>query len=653
MSDYIAIARAADGTGKLYITDDAGLFTTQEGLGTFDNTELNRRAFMLEGLLAGAWATSEYASTEFTITAVGGATNINSITINGVNVLGGVVAATVGDPTQTAIGLATSINGFVSTPDWRAVPIAGATSAKLRIIANTAGSSMNGFTTVVTASTPANITIDPTPQNDTAGGTTPQSIRKKFWINTSASAPEGDTTGATDITDFIATTHNSMARERQTVTAVNSNMIDINRVGRDKSVIIDPGVANATINQINMPGAVRGDRLILRGEDGGSGFTFNHSSGGTQNLYFNGNLSFSSNGPDKFIVMMWDVDALGVEGWYEVSRSDGKVIDPASARAGGLEVPSVAGTYTATLPLATGTLSVEPGATGTPPANTTYKATVKVAGTVTLAANQNVSLSSASAGDGDKVYISGEGSAVTLGGFTLTVAGITIRSNLALSGKWIVTAYYDIGAAAWVPSLFIDPSTAGWVDSSADIPANSIDLGAKGVANSITSTEYGALSVDTAALANNSVSFAKLDASVQAQLGNLTGFNGASLSIPTAQVLTLNGTPQTIIPAAGVGTVIEILSVMGSITFNAAAYATNLNIQLVNTGSTEPLFEDNSLLASTISKTVQFGKVAGASGAGNTQVLTNTGVDVYVQTGNPAVGDSDIKIYVLYRVVTL
>lgn len=124
----------------------------------------------------------------------------------------------------------------------------------------------------------------------------------------------------------------------------------------------------------------------------------------------------------------------------------------------------------------------------------------------------------------------------------------------------------------------------------------------------------------------------------------------ASLLIPTADVLQLNTTPQTIVAAQGAGTAIEVISASVKIDFNSAAYATNTDIVLIcNLATTEQVAAD--INAST-SSTKKF-KIVTAGSASDTQLIANAALQVSVANGDPIAGDSDITVYVLYRVVTL
>lgn len=126
----------------------------------------------------------------------------------------------------------------------------------------------------------------------------------------------------------------------------------------------------------------------------------------------------------------------------------------------------------------------------------------------------------------------------------------------------------------------------------------------------------------------------------------------ASLTIATAAVLTLNGTPVTIIAAPGAGKYIEIISASASMTFVSAAYATNTTLRLRCNGATIGQLQDTAILLSSVSKNTRFKDVTSAA-AGETQIITNTAVVVDVATGNPTTGDSTLVIKCCYRIVTI
>jgi hypothetical protein len=123
----------------------------------------------------------------------------------------------------------------------------------------------------------------------------------------------------------------------------------------------------------------------------------------------------------------------------------------------------------------------------------------------------------------------------------------------------------------------------------------------------------------------------------------------ASLTIASADVLTLNSTPITIVGAVA-GYAIEVVSASVKIDFNSAAYATNTTVSLICSGASSVQYRINACLnATTTSHRV--GEQSTASLASDTQLLTNSDLHVYVAGGNPTAGDSDITVYVNYRLI--
>jgi hypothetical protein len=126
----------------------------------------------------------------------------------------------------------------------------------------------------------------------------------------------------------------------------------------------------------------------------------------------------------------------------------------------------------------------------------------------------------------------------------------------------------------------------------------------------------------------------------------------ASLTITSAQVLALNSTPLTIVAAQGVGTAIEVISASVKIDFNTTAYATNVGVQLICDGADEPQLTSLTALNASVTSTRKLG-VDTTFSASDTQVLANADLQLFVPSGDPTAGDSDITVYVLYRVITL
>jgi len=122
-----------------------------------------------------------------------------------------------------------------------------------------------------------------------------------------------------------------------------------------------------------------------------------------------------------------------------------------------------------------------------------------------------------------------------------------------------------------------------------------------------------------------------------------------SLTIASADVLTLNSVPIEIVATPGVGYAIEVISVSMKIVYVSVAYATNTTLQLITSGAGIAQMQGN-LLGATVSKVGRLATINTPT-AGTTQIIENAALNVTVATGDPIAGDSDITVYVLYRII--
>lgn len=125
----------------------------------------------------------------------------------------------------------------------------------------------------------------------------------------------------------------------------------------------------------------------------------------------------------------------------------------------------------------------------------------------------------------------------------------------------------------------------------------------------------------------------------------------ASLTITSAQVLALFTTPLLLIAAPAVGTHIHIIKSSCKVTFNTIAYATNMNVDVYTDTATVVQERMSSVLNASTTRTSQ-GQPQVVSAAAEIQLIQGKAVYVKVPTGNPTAGNSDIKIFVSYKLVT-
>jgi hypothetical protein len=218
-----------------------------------------------------------------------------------------------------------------------------------------------------------------------------------------------------------------------------------------------------------------------------------------------------------------------------------------------------------------------------------------------------------------------------------TIDGDALKAaDIALS-KLVVAAARGYALRAGVGGVpeYFNAITAGQV-----LMGNGTDVVSQAITGAITLNSAG-----VATIPNNYVTQAMLAYTP-------VEYYEAELSITSAQVLALNGTPLTIVAAPGSGKYIDVVSATSQMTYVSAAYATNTTLQLINDGATVAQAQDTAILISTVTKNTKFQQVTAAT-AGQTQIIANTALQVKVGTGNPITGDSAIKVSVIYRIVTL
>ena len=123
----------------------------------------------------------------------------------------------------------------------------------------------------------------------------------------------------------------------------------------------------------------------------------------------------------------------------------------------------------------------------------------------------------------------------------------------------------------------------------------------------------------------------------------------ASLVIPTASVLISFATPLLVVAAPAAGYKIEVIEASATLTFNTAAYATNLDVELYTDTATIAQSAVRLLNATVTTKRLFAMQVV--SGVADTQLISAKGLYFRTKTGNPITGDSGVTVYVAYRVV--
>ncbi|MGB3947854.1 MAG: hypothetical protein WBM13_07710 [Bacteroidia bacterium] len=131
-----------------------------------------------------------------------------------------------------------------------------------------------------------------------------------------------------------------------------------------------------------------------------------------------------------------------------------------------------------------------------------------------------------------------------------------------------------------------------------------------------------------------------------------------SATISSSQILNLFSSPVTIVAAPGAGKYIEVISASAVMIYNSQPYADNTSLELRCAGSNvQAQAGEGYALVSTFSRNCLFVKHSYGVTPTKSQLVENTdlvlGVLMVNTTGGPTGGNSDIKIKVMYRIVTI
>lgn len=124
----------------------------------------------------------------------------------------------------------------------------------------------------------------------------------------------------------------------------------------------------------------------------------------------------------------------------------------------------------------------------------------------------------------------------------------------------------------------------------------------------------------------------------------------AEVEVTSAELLALNSTPKTLVPAPGAGKVLEFISAILILDYESAAYATNGDLTVQNetgTALSNTVLLAN-LLAATADKMVRL--VALDTADTGVVLLENEAIQLGCATGDPVTGDSPLRVKVAYRV---
>jgi hypothetical protein len=124
----------------------------------------------------------------------------------------------------------------------------------------------------------------------------------------------------------------------------------------------------------------------------------------------------------------------------------------------------------------------------------------------------------------------------------------------------------------------------------------------------------------------------------------------ATINVPSADVLTLFTTPYLLIDSPGAGYFIQVLTASCKVDFNTTAYTVNTSLNIYTDTATRVQHILNNALNASLSR-IGVSSQQGVSGAADTQLISDKAVYLKTQVGDPLLGDSDIVIYLSYKII--
>ena len=120
------------------------------------------------------------------------------------------------------------------------------------------------------------------------------------------------------------------------------------------------------------------------------------------------------------------------------------------------------------------------------------------------------------------------------------------------------------------------------------------------------------------------------------------------VDITSAEILAMNTTPKTLIPAPRPGNVIELLSAVLILDFATTAYTTNGDVT-IQTAVSNTALSDTVAGADYLLGTADETRLVQALSA-DVDLDVNEGLELVVASGDPAAGNSPARVRVAYRI---
>lgn len=121
-----------------------------------------------------------------------------------------------------------------------------------------------------------------------------------------------------------------------------------------------------------------------------------------------------------------------------------------------------------------------------------------------------------------------------------------------------------------------------------------------------------------------------------------------TVKLTSAEILALNTADKVLVPAQGVGKIVEFVSAVFFLDYGSVDYDTAGILTVKTTGNTalSAPIAANAL----VQLSADGYRVAGALSADDIALISNEGLKLTCDTGDPGSGDSEIIVHVAYRV---
>lgn len=460
MSIASNLAKLGSGVGYIYLTDINGNIESQ-----FINDKEGYKLAKKKMISSYVLSSNVSAFSNVTITTAGG--DITNLSYNAVSVFDVSTPVTGATPEDLATNLASAINAHVSSPEYTATASGNVVTVYLT---SSEGSNLNGST--ASSSVTGTVALTAT---DLDGGTFTSDevdslVGYKMYLNPNTSASLGSLSGATDVTSGVIMKSAGTPFSPREVEIV-SGALDINRDGAFTVVDVqtEGAVSSDTLTTINSGIFSPGDVLILKGQDATKVTTIQE--GG--NIELANNANFLTGGKDNVIMLQYDNSVTPT--WYEISRSPSNVISVPTFRSAGIPEP-VSGVEVSAINLGGASTTITPG---------TDKGYWALTGSGTLTGSVSYSLASGVV-EGDTVIIRMSGG-ITLGGFSFTIAGISLTQEKATNGV-VVKSVWD--GSSWIPTVYPFANSRDFVDD-VQLATKEDSLGNPGVSGQVLSSTTG------------------------------------------------------------------------------------------------------------------------------------------------------------------